>query len=359
MFGLQHNAAASAPMTAPTILDAYLSGAEGDASSYFAMSVMADLFLPTTNIYGEFASLAMIDAPAAEDYYANDRGKGSILDGAGTDFLWAGPDGVASVWPDSPDNPQYRIPHPSTTETLLVSGSVDFSTPAETATDELLPMLTNGHQIVLRDLGHTADYWEYEASSGSTILTNFYSTGNTTAPVPVVREVDFTPVAPTMSDIGKLIAGAAAALALLALVILLAAGRHVRRHGGFRGGWRFALLVVASVPVGIGGWTAGALIAWSLLPAASILNPVLVTLAVGTAVGVYCWLISRSAATSSRHGLRDVAIGLAASLAGAALGALAAPGLPTAAAATIGATAAALLCLALLRRSETLRAVAA
>jgi pimeloyl-ACP methyl ester carboxylesterase len=301
MFGLQHNRAASAPMTAPTILDAYLSGAEGDASSYFAMSVMADLFLPATNVYGEFASLAMIDAPTAEDYYANDRGEGSILRGAGTDFLWAGPDGLASVWPDSPDNAQYRTPRPSTTDTLLVSGSVDFSTPAETATHELLPILTNGRQIVLRDLGHTADYWEYEAATGSTILTDFYSTGDASAPASVVREVDFTPVVPTMSDIGKIIAGVAAALALLALVILFATGWHVHRHGGFRTGWRSVPRALAAIPVGLGAWTAGALIAWTLFPSVSILNPLLVTVTVGITVGVYSWLITRSATPTNRR----------------------------------------------------------
>jgi pimeloyl-ACP methyl ester carboxylesterase len=97
MFGMHHNGPSSAPLTAPTTLDAYLSGSGGDASGYWAMSVLADLFLPTTNVYGEFASFAMIDGPAAQQYYAGGGDPGSILGGAATDFLWGGPDGLASV----------------------------------------------------------------------------------------------------------------------------------------------------------------------------------------------------------------------------------------------------------------------
>jgi hypothetical protein len=52
---------------------------------------------------------------------------------------------------------EYRKPKTSYTETLMISGNLDNSTPAEIAADELLPWLPNGKQIILEDMAHCGD----------------------------------------------------------------------------------------------------------------------------------------------------------------------------------------------------------
>lgn len=64
-----------------------------------------------------------------------------------------------SKWPATVIPEEYRHVQPSEVETLLISGSVDFSTPAEYATHELLPYLKKGHQVIITEAGHTEDLW--------------------------------------------------------------------------------------------------------------------------------------------------------------------------------------------------------
>jgi hypothetical protein len=42
--------------------------------------------------------------------------------------------------------------HPSDVETLLISGSIDVAAPAERATEELLPSLAIGQQVILAEI---------------------------------------------------------------------------------------------------------------------------------------------------------------------------------------------------------------
>ena len=44
--------------------------------------------------------------------------------------------------------------------TLMISGDVDFATPAQFAT--ACSALPNGHQVILHNLGHTTDTWNYD-----------------------------------------------------------------------------------------------------------------------------------------------------------------------------------------------------
>ena len=49
---------------------------------------------------------------------------------------------------------EYRKTKMSYTETLLISGNLDNTNPAEIATDELMPFLPNGKQIILKDINN-------------------------------------------------------------------------------------------------------------------------------------------------------------------------------------------------------------
>ena len=57
------------------------------------------------------------------------------------------------------DEDEYSIVRASNVETLLIGGELDFATPPQAATEELLPHLPNGRQVVLpvRAFGHVLD----------------------------------------------------------------------------------------------------------------------------------------------------------------------------------------------------------
>jgi len=63
------------------------------------------------------------------------------------------------TWPARRIPEEYRQAQHCDVETLLVSGSNDFSTPAKNATRELLPVLKRGHQVILAEMGHVGDLW--------------------------------------------------------------------------------------------------------------------------------------------------------------------------------------------------------
>nr|GID85214.1 hypothetical protein Ade03nite_41380 [Actinoplanes derwentensis] len=286
MYGMHHNGPGAAPQTAPNAIDAFLSAADGDPSGLWAMSALGDVLLPGGIVWGEFASFAMIDAPAAQAYYAAGGDPGSILGNAGAEFLWGGPDGYSTVWPDSPDNAEYRTLRPSDTETLLVSGSVDFSTPAETATRELLPTLTRGRQVILPELGHTGDFWEHRPEASKHLLTTFYDTGAVDDSRFGVRPVDFTPAAMSLPAIGKILISVTVGGALAGLALLTLITARVRRNKR-PGIW---LRLLTPLPLGIGGLCVAALLVWTVLPETYVGSAVVIGPALALSIGLGAWL---------------------------------------------------------------------
>ena len=117
-------------------------------------------------------------------------------------------------WPTQQLIPaELRRVQPSDVETLLVSGSVDFSTPAEFATDELLPYLTNGKQVILAEMGHVNDLLRLQPAAIERLATSFYDTG-------VADDSLFT-YAPT--DFGVSLGAPTIAKIVLGIVLLLIA----------------------------------------------------------------------------------------------------------------------------------------
>ncbi|GIE77121.1 hypothetical protein Aph02nite_30710 [Actinoplanes philippinensis] len=336
MYGMFLNGPGAAPLNAPTLIDAYLSG---DPAALWALSVIGDLVLPTSFVWGEFASFGMIDAPAAEKYYAGGGDHGSILRGQATDLLWGGPGGFFTSWPDSPDNAPYRTVQPSDVETLLIGGSVDFSTPAELATRELLPALSRGRQVVLPELGHTGDFWEHQPDAGKQLLTTFYDTGRVDDGQFRPRAVDFSPQV-TMSALGRYLFGIVGGLAVLTVVLLAAMLLRAGRRGGFRPRTGLWLRILTPALFGVGGWCCAILLVWTVGPAAFIGSAAVAVPSAGVAVG-----LSTYAAGARRLRPLPLAGTVAAAVVGAALGYGALPGPAALATTLLGAAVAANLAL--------------
>jgi pimeloyl-ACP methyl ester carboxylesterase len=341
MFGMHHNGRSSAPLNAPTVIDAYLSGPR----ALWAMSVLGEVQLPDSIVWGEFASFAMIDAPAAQSFYRAGGDPGSVLRSDGTNFLWGGPAGFSTVWPDSPDNAQYRTPQLSNVETLLVGGTLDFSTPAETATRDLLPLLPRGHQVILPELGHSADFWD-NAEASRHLLNTFYDSGKVDDSKFGTRPVDFDPGPLTMSTIATVLVGVAVGAAVLALALLTVLVRRARR-GGFRPRAGMWLRILTPLPLGLGGWFLAVLLIWSLDLNTFLAGATAVVPAVSAAVGLGTWAAWVRSGRPSRTAL---AVAVGAAVLGAGLGHRAGATLTAPLTAIAGAAAAANLGLLILER---------
>jgi len=148
-FGLFHRGSAA------MVYDTYLTAEEGDPSGLAMMSRIYDSAIPPALTWGDFAAKGMTDYDPARDYLTEMNPPDSIIGAPAS--LFGG--FAAGSWPINTLPAELRQVQPSDVETLLVGGSADFSTPSQFTTDELLPFLSNGEQVILSEFGHTGDVW--------------------------------------------------------------------------------------------------------------------------------------------------------------------------------------------------------
>ena len=169
---------------AAMVYDAYLVAEKGDPSGLAMISLMYDLVNPATMMtWGQSAAIVMsTDFDPARDYFAEMNPPGSILGAPQSEFA--------------------------------VSGSVDGTTPARYATEELLPSLGNGEQVILSEFGHVDDVWNLQPEATMHLLTTFYDTGVADDSLFTYQPMDF--------DVG--LGFPAMANLVLAAIVLLIAG---------------------------------------------------------------------------------------------------------------------------------------
>src|ERR1700722_15933631 len=138
------NSDSGSPLTGPMTLNSWISATQGDPSGLWFLSAMANLVLPQSFVWGEFASLGMADAQPVERYFSSGADRGSIIGNPLAGFIW-GAGALVHAWPANPGENQYTSVQNSNVPTLLIGGTLDFETPAQNATKELLPHLSNGH----------------------------------------------------------------------------------------------------------------------------------------------------------------------------------------------------------------------
>ena len=314
-FGLMHVTKHAAPISGPMTLDSWLAAAKGDASGFWFQSLMAQLVLPETQVWGDVAAAGRVDAGEAGRSFTPAANRGTILGNPGTDFLWGG-GRLRDAWPAQPDEDRYDHVRASGVPTLLVGGSLDFAAPAENATNELLPHLRNGRQVVLPGFGHTTDFWNAQPAAGSHLVTTFLDSGKVDASRYTVARVDFTP-AMTQPAIAKLLLGVMVGLAALALLSLLWLARRVRVRGGVGRKASAVLRTAYPLLLGLGGWFAGLLVVLTLAPTVPLDDALLAVLSIGVPIGlgIYAGWVRRDLAPGARTA------GFVAALAGAFAGA--------------------------------------
>jgi pimeloyl-ACP methyl ester carboxylesterase len=279
--------ATGSPLSGPMTLDSWISAAQGDPSGMWLLSNMAGLVLPTSFVWGEFASIGMADAQPVDRYFSSGADQGSIIGNPLADMLW-GAGGMARAWPANPSENQYTSVQNSNIPTLLIGGTLDFETPAQNATKELLPHLPNGHEVILSGLGHVDDFFSYEPNASTRLLTTFYDTGQVDTSLYTPNKVSFTPPT-TQTSIAKDILGAVIGVIVLAALLMLGVALRVRKHGS--AGRKTSVVARTIVPVmlGLGGWLGAALVVLTLWPALSLTSELLEILAPSglIALGLY------------------------------------------------------------------------
>lgn len=161
--------------TSAIVFDAYVTAEHGDASGLALMSLAYDFFVPKSFVWGDFfAKGASSDLDMSRDYANNLRPPDSIIGSPISLMVWAP---LSQAWDDDLLPVELRQTQPTDVPTLLLSGSMDFSTPAEYARNELLPSLKNGRQIVISEAGHVGDVWNIQPEATLRALATFYDTG--------------------------------------------------------------------------------------------------------------------------------------------------------------------------------------
>ena len=221
-FSLMESAAHDTPLSAPLTLDAWVSAAKGDPSGLWFQSLLAQVAFPDEQVWGDVAAAGRVDAGDADTTFAPAANRGSIIGNPGSDLIWAG-GGLADAWPAQPDEDDYDRVRTSDTETLLIGGSLDFATPPQNATKELLPRLPNGHQVVLPGFGHTNDFWNLQPAAGSRLVNAFLDSGKVDDSLYTGRDVDFTPVT-TLTAMAKILLVVMVGFAVVAVLSLRVAG---------------------------------------------------------------------------------------------------------------------------------------
>jgi len=283
-FGMINSRPEGAPISSPMTMDSWTAAEHGDSSALWFQSMLAGLVFPRAFIWGDFAASGMMDADYADEYFADSTGRGELLGDPGTQMLWAGGQ-LAHAWPRNPDDAEYQTVQDSSTETLVIGGNLDVATPPQLATQQLMPRLTNGHQLVLADMGHADDFWTYQPAASTRLISTFLQSGRVDSSLYTKQKVDFTPNV-TQTAIAKIMLGGLAGGGLFVLVSLGLMFRRVSKNGGFGRKASVSLRSWYAFILGLGGWAGGVIAVVALGLPLPLDDALLGVVTVGTSVGL-------------------------------------------------------------------------
>jgi hypothetical protein len=191
------------------------------------ITFFANMIFPSAFVWGETAATGIIDAPLALAYLAEANLDDSILGTPGSTWMFGG----LSAWPASPPPQEALAVQPSDVETLMVSGSIDFSTPPQFARDEVLPLLSKGQQVVLPNFGHSGDVWGVQPKATAHLLTRFYATGVADDSLYTDQTVDFK-VGLGFPELAKLLVAIPTLIVVLVAAVVWFIIVHRRKRRG-------------------------------------------------------------------------------------------------------------------------------
>jgi pimeloyl-ACP methyl ester carboxylesterase len=174
--------------SAALVFDAFVKADEGDYSGLALLSIAYDYIIPSIFTWGDLTKAVSgtnIDSARIKSFTA--ESPDAILGSPLNTLLWK-PLLYGHI-PIQPIPQELRTLKPSNVETLILSGSLDFSCPPKYATQELLPYLRNGKQIILSECGHVGDLIYLRKQSTKRIMASYYNTG-----IPDTSGVEYVPM---------------------------------------------------------------------------------------------------------------------------------------------------------------------
>ncbi len=161
--------------SAAMLYDSFFAADKGDASGLALISLLYRLQIRfgDPQPIGDLFSKGFIDYEETRDYSLEMNPPDSIMGSPMSELLMvAGPQ-----WPASDIPAEYRSVQMSEVHTLMINGSIDFSTPIENARDELLGSLVNGHLVELKELGHVSDVYYNQPDAAERLVLRFLHEG--------------------------------------------------------------------------------------------------------------------------------------------------------------------------------------
>lgn len=318
-WGMMESTPQAAPASAPMIIDAWLSAAEGDNSGLWFGSIFGELMFPKAFVWGQYSAAASADAEAAQDYFSSgDQGREANFGYAASAFAWGGGH-MADAWPVARGVDEYTSVKSSDVEALLIGGELDPTTPPQIAREELLPHLSNAREVVLPGFGHSFSFWMEQPGAGTHLIETFLDSGEVDTSLYRPQSVDLTPDF-GLTAIAKVAVGGMLGLALVMVVSLLWMARRVRKRGGFGPKGGAVLRSVYPVVLGLGGWCLGVLVTTSVMSWVPIDDGLFVALWAGVPIGLGIFLAWVGSDLAARAKTEGFAAAMAASLVGAWLG---------------------------------------
>jgi len=159
--------------SAALVFDCYLAAEDGDYSGLYMMQLAYDFIFPSSMVWGDLFAKGGTDFDPSVDYVSSLRDTSTVM---GSPLSLLINESAQGHWPVFKIAPELCKIQPSKVQTLLISGSVDFSTPPDYAT-ELLKSLENGKQVILKEMGHFDDIINLQRAALTNLLVRFYDEG--------------------------------------------------------------------------------------------------------------------------------------------------------------------------------------
>ena len=210
---------------AGSVFDTFVAADNGDASGLALVSVMGKFQLKSMfTTWGDLIGKSFADYDPSVDYSEKMKLNNHIIGSPGSQLF-----AISGAWDIETKDTLYKKPLYTDVQTLMLSGNLDLSTPAEYATEELLPYLNNGKQYILSNYGHVADIMYRQHEAFVRAISSYYATGEADMSGYEQQEVDFTPVR-SFPQLAKIALSVAVGVLLLITGIVFLIRFLVRRR---------------------------------------------------------------------------------------------------------------------------------
>lgn len=160
--------------TAAMVFDAFISADKGDYSGLALMSFAYNYVFPDMFVWGDLATKALsVDFDSNKIRSIVDQ-PSELFGSPMNKLLWEPLN--YGQFPIKMIEDSIRTTRKSSVETLILSGSLDFSTPAENA-KEFIPYLENGKHVIISEAGHVGDIRYLQKSAVECLIADYINLG--------------------------------------------------------------------------------------------------------------------------------------------------------------------------------------